>query len=415
MRGGIHEIIPGIIYNISTMSIAMKTREAAIIRNLSILRGTIVIREASIEDGEAWDSFVDAQEGHVGNYFNWKYVVETGRDSCIQLIMETDSSQMIGIFPVTKSNKFLYSVLSSWTGSGGPLIRKDLAEEDKHLAVKMFIQYLDAKYSIRCSRSRLMEMVPPGMDCTANPRQANLQCGYRLKYDERTGLPCNFVLELKPPFEQNIWMGLWSPQIRQAIRKVEKNGVTVIEDRDMRYAETYISFMAANHIRHGETPLTSNEILAELKVFKDKTRLFVALKENTPVVILCCHYTPSTCYLWRVGSATKDTDNINKYTYKVAIENACNSGYRFVDFGVTAYPGLATLKERFCFTRIPMRIYEKRYSIPRTMIETMGVASLMIKKGLHNKYFLWNSLHKILGWIPHWQYPKPGRNRPAVN
>jgi hypothetical protein len=357
------------------------------------------IREAAIKDKEAWDSFVDSQDGNINNYFDWKYVVETGRDSYIQLIMETDSFQIIGVFPVTKNNLRFYSTFSSWTGTGGPLLKKDLAEEDRYLAGKMFLQYLDAHYSARCSNSRLMEMVPPGMDTDARPIKALLDCGYKIRYDKTTGLPCTFILEMKPPFEENVWMALWSHKFRQALRKVAKNGVTVIEDRDMRYTETYISFVVANYQRLGLTPPTRNAILMELKVFKEKTRLFVALKEDMPVVILCCHYTPSTCHLWRVGSATKGTDDINKYTYKVAIANACDSGYRFVDLGATYEPGLASLKERFRGARIPTRIYEKRYSIPRTIME---LAPLLIKNALRDRSYLWKIRYKILDRLLHW-------------
>jgi hypothetical protein len=357
------------------------------------------IRKASITDKEAWDIFVDSQEGGMNHYFNWKYVAEVGGNDCIQLLLENESSQILGIFSGIKKNKRFYSALVSWTGSGGPLIKKDLSIEEKYLARKMFLQHLDVNYSNGCSNSIIAELETPGTEPDANILQSLRDCGYRPRHDKTTGLPCGFIIELKPPFEKNIWMGLWSQKFRQALRKVEKNGITVIIDEEMRYAKNFANMLVANYKRHGNNPPQIKEILTELEVFKKTTKLFVALEKNAPVVILSCHYTPSTCYLWKVGSFTKGTDDINKYTYKVAIEDACNSGYRFVDLGSTNEPGLVKLKERFGGIRVPLRVCEKRYSVLRSIME---LTPRFITNVLHNKNYLWFHRHMIWDWVVHW-------------
>jgi hypothetical protein len=360
----------------------------------------MIIRKAEITDKERWDAFIESQGGDLNYYFDWKYVIEAGGNDCIQLILERDHSQILGIFSVIKKHKRFYSALVSWAGSGGPLIKRDLSKEERYLARKMFLQHLDVHYSKACSNSILAEFQIPGAESDAEIARSLRDCGYRLRHDNTTGLPCSFVIELKPPFEKNIWMGLWSQKFRQALRKVEKNGITVIVDKEMRYAETFVGMLIANYERHGNyVPPQRNEIITELEVFKNQTKLFVAMDKNTPVVILSCHYTPSTCYLWQVGSYTKGTDDINKYTYKAAIEDACNSGYRFVDLGITSEPGLVKMKERFGGTRIPLRVCEKRYSVPRSIME---LAPRLIANVLHNKNYLWYHRRKIWDWVFHW-------------
>jgi len=106
-----------------------------------------------------------------------------------------------------------------------------------------------------------------------------------------------------------------------------------------------------------------------MNVFRDKIKLFVALRDGQPIATLLCHYTPSTCYLARVGSHEKDTGNAYRLCWKAAIEDACNAGLRFADFGYTDTEGLAFFKERYRGTRVPIRVYKKRYSILRTMVQ----------------------------------------------
>ncbi len=354
------------------------------------------IRQATIEDRVAWDAFVDSQGGNFRDYFDWKFVDEADGNSQIKLIVEQEPQGIIGIFQMVKKQRKPYSSLHSRNSTGIPLMKKDLSQKDKYLATKMCIQYLDDNFSKGCASSRIIEIFVSEID---NPSQAILDCGYRLRYDSVTKLPCNFVLELKPPFEKNIWMGLWSQKFRQALRKVEKNGVTVAVDQELAYTHLFVDMLYSNYRRHFNTPPTKEALFTELKLFKDKTKFFIAIKNNTPVYILCCHYTPSTCYLWQAGSFSKDVEDINKYTLKAAIEDACNSGYQFVDFGRTEDPGLASLKERYRGVRLPTRTYEKRYSTIGIIFE---LTPLFISNVLHKRNYLWKNRKIIWDLIFRW-------------
>ena len=37
------------------------------------------IREATVKDKEAWDSFIDKENGNFYHYFDWKYVYEISK------------------------------------------------------------------------------------------------------------------------------------------------------------------------------------------------------------------------------------------------------------------------------------------------------------------------------------------------
>jgi len=100
-----------------------------------------------------------------------------------------------------------------------------------------------------------------------------------------------------------------------------------------------------------------------------------------------------------VGSYNKGTGDANKLLYKIAIEDACNSGYQFADFGDSYTEGLASLKDRFKFKRIPIRMYEKRYSPPRVFLE---LTPNLIKLGLRNGDYLRKNTKVILDRIVRW-------------
>jgi hypothetical protein len=357
------------------------------------------IREATLDDKSAWDSFVDAEDGSFFHYFDWKYVYEAGGKQFIPLLAETDQSQLIGILPVAKEKRLFYSTLDSLPegASGGCLIKRGLSDEERLQATSALLQYLDTDYSRGCSTFTLNEDLTLAAKECEDPTAALTGNGFRFIFDRSTRLPCTHVLELKQPFEENIWKR-WRSDHRGLLNKAVRSGVVVIQDRELNYADDFIDMLYENHRRHGSKPPTRDEIKTRLNVFRDRSKLFLAMLDGQPIMALLCHYTPSTCYLAKVGSYEKDTDNANKLCWKVAIEDACNAGYRFVEFGITATPGLAFFKERFKGTRVPMRIYEKSYSIWRTLLEK---APVLMSNAWHDRSYIWKNRRLVWDRIVH--------------
>jgi hypothetical protein len=359
--------------------------------NTRLGNNTLRIRAAKEEDKPLWDSFVDIHEGSFNYYFDCRYVDKNIR----QLIVETDQSQVVCLCSFERDERALYSSIRM----NGILFRKDATPDLKYRASLDLLEYIENNYGEHCSTFIITEEIKLGSDVISNSRNAFIDHNFLLRNSSTPDLPCSHILPLKAPFEQYIWQELWSSKFRQALNKVSRTGIKVIQDREFKYLDTYIDLLYKNFKRHGAPPPKRSQIIAEFNVFKDKTKLFVALLDNRPIVILNCHYTYSTCFLSGVGSFTKGTEDINKYVYKVAVEDACNNGYKFADFGHSYTEGLAGLKERYKCVRIPVRIYEKRYSTPRVFAElTPGLFHICF----NNTSYLWKERRMIWQRIAHW-------------
>ena len=176
------------------------------------------------------------------------------------------------------------------------------------------------------------------------------------------------------------------------MKKLVKDGLVVIQDTDYKYADVFADMLTENYRRHASRAPGRVEIATRLDEFRQRSRLFVALLDGKPIASLLCHYTPSTCYLAKAGSYEKDTDNANRLCWKAAIEDACNSGCKYVECGVTSTPGLAFFKDRFKGARVPMRVYEKSYSLRLTIVQKVPV---LVSNVWHDKGYIWNSRRLI--------------------
>lgn len=352
----------------------------------------MIIREAHTEDMSLWDSFVDSEHGSLNHRFNWKYFFEEINDRFIPMIIENDSSQLIGILPIVKEKRLLYSKLNSDISPSGLLLKKDLPENERNEAILKVLEFVDANYSKGCSRFVLSEFSDSVKEIVEEPTKAFLKGGYTFKYDPQFKLPCTFVIELEQPFEEKIWKKLWTHKLRNSINRAEKTGVTVSVDNEFTHLEDFIEMLAANYKRHGTMPLTRQQIMIALDMVKAKPRLYVAKQDNQLIFTLMVYYHSSDCVLWEIGSYTKGTDNANLVVYKRVFEDACNAGCKYVYFGWTGTPGLALFKQKFRGVRIPFRTYEKRYSLIRLLLEFV---SLAIERTRYDKLYLWKQRDKI--------------------
>jgi len=357
------------------------------------------VREASAEDRAAWDAFVDTEGGNFFHYFDWKHVYDTRGDRFIPLLAETIASEIIGILPIVREDRLLYSALHSHIKTGGLLLKRGLSDAERYEATSAFLKHVDTNYSGGCSRFLLRENLSTISEVNEEPTAALLDSGFQFRYDMSTKLPCTFVLELKQPFEENVWRGLWSRNLRKELNQAKRKGVVVIQDRELKYADYFIDMLFANFKRHGTTPLSGKEIMVTLDTFRDRAKLFVALLDGLPIVTQLCYYHASTCILAEIGSYVKDTENANILCDMAAIEDACNMGYKFVDFYYTATAGLAHFKEQFKGARIPFRTYEKRYSVPRALME---LGTIVLKRAWHDKAYIWSERRKLWDRIIHW-------------
>jgi hypothetical protein len=354
------------------------------------------IREAIESDRQQWDNFIDEQGGMFHQYFGWKYVYEKTGQSLFPLIIEDDQSQLIGTFSLIKENYKFFSIISAF-GFKSVLFKKGTPSDQQYEMTSAVIKYVDQHYSSRCSTFYINDQLPLGYKEEKN--QALIDSGFLIRNDKKTGLPCSHILPLEAPFEEKVWKRLWSSKFRQALNKVEKNGVVVIQDEELKYIDIFADKVISNYKRHKNEPPTKEFLLTAFRVFKNNIKLFVAMEDDQPTALLACIYTPTTCYLWEVGTLGKETDDVNKYCYKMAIEDACNRGYQFVDFLGAYTVGLSNLKKRFGTQQTPIIVYEKRYSKSRVLSQYVPV---MVKHILFDQKYIWRNRALIWDGIRRW-------------
>lgn len=353
------------------------------------------IREATESDKSVWNNFVNEHDGIYHQYFDWKYVYQTDGQDLSLLMIEKAPSVLVGIFSLIKEKHTLYSKLNS-SGLKGILFKKGMSPDETNIITRDVIKYIDQKYSSRCSTIFIREQLPLGAKDEQN--QALVDSGFHIRYRNSAGLPCSYILPLEVPFNENTW-NLCSRSVRKSVNRVEKSGVIVIQDRELQYLEEFLKMVTANYQRHRNQPPSRDYMLAVFKYFKNSTKLFVAMDHGLPVAALACFYTASTCFLWEMGTFHKEADEINKYCYKVAMEDACNEGYKYADMSACYTTGLAVMKERFGAQRTPLMIYEKRYSLPRVLLQHVPV---LLRLVVFNPKYFWDNRSAFLNSIRRW-------------
>ena len=357
------------------------------------MNGSIMqVREATKEDKLQWDTFVENEGGSINHYFDWKYFFEASNNQFIPLVIENDAFQFVGILPIVKEKRLLYSKLNSDIHPGGLLLKRDLSEKERDEAILKVLAYVDTKYSKICSRFVLSEKLNSNIIVTEKPTTAFIHSRYHFKYDPITKLPSTFILALEQPFEEKIWWKLWSHKLRNKTNKAERLGIRIIDDQEFTYIDDFIEMFSANYRRHGTPPLTRKQVMLTLDIFKDRAKLYIALQDNKPIMGLLVVYHSTECVLWELGSYKKDTNQANLLMYKKVIEDACNSGYKYVNFGWSGTPGLAWFKQQFKCTRIPFRTYEKKYSKTRLIMEYITLA---LERTWYDKAYLWRQRNKL--------------------
>jgi len=354
------------------------------------------IREATVIDKDKWNAFVETESGNFFHYFEWKTIYEIKKWEYIPLLIENMANDIIAIFPVVKIKSILYSRLYSLPegSSGGFVLKKILTQVEKYQAIHMFIKYINQHYSKSCSTFLIKENLLLNDTSIKLPTELLLQNGFKFQGYTESKLPCTHRLKLTSSFEYDIWYGLWRKDLRNHIRKSQKHGVYVREDKNLQYREYVINMMLLIFKKFNETPPLKEEVILRLTTFKDKTKVWIALQNDIPIAFLICYYMAPICYASKIGytnSARKHNSTV--LLMSEAIRDACKNGYQFFEFGVTNTISLAQWKEQFKPIKIPMRIYEIKYSNCRTFFEK---GPGFIKWVLKNKQYIWNHRRQLL-------------------
>jgi hypothetical protein len=354
------------------------------------------IREATIDDKEKWNAFVEKEGGSFFHYFEWKNIYDVKNWDYIPLLLEDETTEIIGLLPLVKIHGSLYSKLISLPegASGGCVFKKGLTKAKKSQAISMFLSYIDQKYSKGCSTFTLKENLSVKDATRSEPTELFVKNGFTFRYDKEMKLPCTYRLRLTSSFEDDIWNGLWGKYLRNHIRKSQKKGVCIKEDTNLQYTDDFITMLSSTYCRLGSIPLSEEETTLRLTTFKDKTKVWIAFLKERPIASLLCYYTSSICY----SSKMAYDESAREYyatvlLYSEAIRDACENGYEFFEFGVTETHSLAKWKEQFVPIKIPLRIYEKQYSTVRVFFEK---TRSLIKWTWNNKQYVWHHRRRLI-------------------
>lgn len=329
------------------------------------------VRIASENDKEKWNQFVDREGGSFHHYFEWKYYYEKNplKHRFIPLILEDNSSDILGIFPIEETRSSHYGYLTSLPlgVSSGFLLKANLTDQEKKTVIRSFLDYIDANYSRSHSLCTIIEHISP-YDASIPPTQILIDNGYQWFDNTITGFPCTYILKLEKPFEEKIWTDLWKKPLRKAIRKVRKSGIEVIVDHEFTYLDDFAEMQIQSYEKFGHFP-TKEDITLIFTLFRKKIKLFVCLLDSKPISAALCYYTPTTvhCSMAPYFSIAKEYQS-NTLPVCVSIQDACEQGYQYYDMGQTNTPEIAHHKEKFEATRIPLRIYTKKFSPFKVMI-----------------------------------------------
>jgi hypothetical protein len=345
------------------------------------------VRIALERDREKWNEFVDREGGSFFQYFEWKYIYEfgTSKHRFIPLVIEdASSSEILAIFPLEENVQLCYGSLSSlpFGASDGILVKNDLPDPVKTKIIRSFLDFIDTNYAGSHSYIVVRDHLSFS-EKSPSPSPLLTENGYIWEKNAATGLPCTHVLKMEYPFKEKIWEGLWSKKLRKRIRHAKKTGAEVILDENLAYIDDFYAMQVESVKKFGRTE--RKEIYEQIiKIFKDKTKLFVCLKDKKPISAALCYYTPTVAYLAMAPYYSESEAYLtNTLPICASIRYACEGGFQYYEMGITQTAALAFHKDKFGGDKISLMVYKKKFSSTRMLV---NMAFSTAKRGIKKIY-----------------------------
>jgi hypothetical protein len=290
------------------------------------------LREADKGELSSWDDAVSKSEyGTVFHTLAWLDVLEkTSGLSCRRFVAEGNGSKK-GIFPVFFKKKANFSIAFSpfrlATPYGGPILEKGCESS--------FFDALDA-YSKKHGISYLDIMLSPGF-----PGIDAKKWGYSSK-DFLT-----HFLDLGAGTD-----GLWNnldKKCRTAVRKAQKEGVTVAESSSKKDVADFYRMYAETYTRSGQKPPAQKELFENAHdAFGSDMKMLFAEHGGDRIACSIFIIFGDRAYYWMNASHEKTSGlNQNNLLQWSFIEQAAKSGIKKYDLMGADVPSIARFKESF--------------------------------------------------------------------
>lgn len=175
------------------------------------------------------------------------------------------------------------------------------------------------------------------------------------------------ILELSSPKE--VWGKLHQKGVRWAIGKAQRDGVTVVADNSFEALKTFDLLNQQTKRRLGVPghPLPFFESM--LRKLGDSVSIYIAYLDKRPIAgIMNISYKDTVCYAYAASDTRFRACHGNDLLIWKAIEDACEKGYRYFDFGKTSKDdaGLTRFKKHWGTTEKELN-YCFHPRVPSTM------------------------------------------------
>lgn len=247
----------------------------------------IEIRPAKDEDRAQWHALAEqSDDAWLGHSWAWNSLIEEGVWGCkSRSLVFVNGGRIVGIFPLhlrtRRRGPFIRRILySNYWSAGGPALANDVAQEERRLLARAAIQAVHEQ-ARRDRADKVFVTVPTlarrnlqlGKDAD-NPIAAHEMIDHTKK---------TRVIRFSSSSADDVWAGM-EGRSRTAIRKAEREGVTIGEITGPSEVDRYYDLHLATYRRTGLAPYPRR--FYEVLLAQPWSRFLVASHQGQPVAAL---------------------------------------------------------------------------------------------------------------------------------
>lgn len=268
------------------------------------------VQVCSSEREAAWDEYVARHaEATVFHRAGWKRVIESSTGHAGQYLMALDQDRVVGIYPLFILSTRLFGTLGvslPFVGYGG--IASDGPEAEQALAGEA----ATLARAAGCDSIELRQRYPLKGAWPTTDRKVVT------------------VIPTAGGAEQTF--ARLHPNVRNKIRKAEKNGVSVQQGAE--YLPEFYDIYSRNLRDLGTPVITRRFFEAAVETFPRQIRVYRAIRDGKTIAAKVVAMDPNTCYFTWSASLREELCHapVHAMNWK-AIEDACQAGCARIDLG----------------------------------------------------------------------------------
>jgi len=286
-----------------------------------------------------WRSYVERHaRGTIYHLPQWKDILgESFHHKPLYLFAKNEESKICGIMP-------LFEIRSALTG---------------HRLVSLPFSYICGP--IADTDSILNELIDKAKDLyhSLNCTYFEIRMGQHLPLSlELNSYFSTYVLELGDPAV--VWKKLHQKGVRWAIGKARRDGVVIHQYNSLNSLKTFFVLNQKTKKKLGVPAHPLNFLKDITQKLPEFSKVYLAEVEGKPIAgIITISFKDTVCYAYGASDSKYLKYHPNDLLIWNAIEESCNKGYRYFDFGKTAPAdaGLSRFKKHWGTEQKPLYYY----------------------------------------------------------